>query len=123
MKKNDLSAFTLCTILGVSAQEVVWQKDTQMATIVTQSHEDAADPTKEAELLLALDAFQPLGMTSKYTYDPLVGITTITPPSGIRELYVYDSANRLKQVQVRERDNAGTYRYKVVKEFRYHYKQ
>ncbi|MBP1167984.1 hypothetical protein JOE44_004868 [Chryseobacterium sp. PvR013] len=92
-------------------------------TIVTKSNEDAADPTKEAELLLALDAFQPVGMTTKYTYDPLVGVTTITPPSGIRELYVYDSANRLKQVQLRERDNTGTYSYKVVKEFRYHYKQ
>lgn len=99
------------------------QIEGMISTIVAKSNEDAADPTKEAELLLALDAFQPVGLTTKYTYDPLVGVTTITPPSGIRELYVYDSANRLKQVQVREKDNAGTYRYKVVKEFRYHYKQ
>ncbi|MGE8514264.1 MAG: T9SS type A sorting domain-containing protein [Chryseobacterium culicis] len=32
MKKNYLSAFTLCTILGVSAQEVVWQKDLKSST-------------------------------------------------------------------------------------------
>ncbi|UKB81344.1 hypothetical protein [Chryseobacterium sp. MEBOG07] len=93
-----------------------------IANIVAKSNEDAADPTKEAELLLALDAFQPVGMTTKYTYDPLVGVTTITPPSGVRELYVYDNGNRLKQVQVRERDNAGGYSYKVVKEFKYNYK-
>jgi len=99
------------------------QVEGMISTIVTKSNEDAADPIKEAELLQALDAFQPVGMVTKYTYDPLVGVTTITPPSGIRELYVYDSANRLKQVQVRERDNAGTNSYKVVKEFRYHYKQ
>ncbi|SMO77607.1 hypothetical protein SAMN06265171_106281 [Chryseobacterium rhizoplanae] len=99
------------------------QVEGMITTIVTKSNEDAADPTKEAELLLALDAFQPVGMTTKYTYDPLVGVTTITPPSGIRELYVYDSANRLKQVQIRERDSAGTYSYKVVKEFKYNYKQ
>jgi len=98
------------------------QVEGMITTIVTKSNEDAADPTKEAELLLALDAFQPVGMTTKYTYDPLVGVTTITPPSGIRELYAYDTANRLKQVQVRERDNAGTYSYKVVKEFKYNYK-
>ncbi|CAD0225798.1 hypothetical protein [Chryseobacterium sp. JV274] len=94
-----------------------------MSTIVARSNEDAADPTKEADLLLALDAFQPVGMVTKYTYDPLVGVTTITPPSGVRELYVYDSAKRLKQIQVRERDNAGTYSFKVVKEFKYNYKQ
>ncbi|QBA20290.1 hypothetical protein EU348_03525 [Chryseobacterium indologenes] len=98
------------------------QIEGQIGTIVTKSNEDAADPTKEAELLLALDAFQPAGMVTKYTYDPLVGVTTITPPSGVRELYVYDTANRLKQVQVRERDNTGTYSYKVVKEFKYNYK-
>ncbi|WP_343679379.1 T9SS type A sorting domain-containing protein [Chryseobacterium arthrosphaerae] len=32
MKKNYLGAFTLCTILGLSAQEVVWQKDIQSST-------------------------------------------------------------------------------------------
>ncbi|ROH91393.1 T9SS C-terminal target domain-containing protein [Chryseobacterium cucumeris] len=32
MRKLYLSAFTLCTILGISAQEVVWQKDIQSST-------------------------------------------------------------------------------------------
>ncbi|WP_228411961.1 hypothetical protein [Chryseobacterium sp. KLBC 52] len=32
MKKIYLGAFTLCTVLGVSAQEVVWQKDIQSST-------------------------------------------------------------------------------------------
>jgi len=32
MKKFYLGAFTLCTILGASAQEVVWQKDIQSST-------------------------------------------------------------------------------------------
>ncbi|MDR6485901.1 hypothetical protein J2799_000386 [Chryseobacterium vietnamense] len=32
MKKIYLGAFSLCTILGVSAQEVVWQKDIQSST-------------------------------------------------------------------------------------------
>ncbi|WP_343642333.1 hypothetical protein [Chryseobacterium sp.] len=99
------------------------QVEGMISTIVAKSNEDAADPTKEAELLQALDAFQPVGLATKYTYDPLVGVTTITTPSGVRELYVYDSANRLKQVQIRERDNAGNYSFKVVKEFKYNYKQ
>ncbi|MDR4953808.1 T9SS type A sorting domain-containing protein [Chryseobacterium sp. ES2] len=32
MRKFYLSAFTLCTVLGVSAQEVMWQKDIQSST-------------------------------------------------------------------------------------------
>ncbi|MGG7436741.1 hypothetical protein ACQ7CU_01570 [Chryseobacterium arthrosphaerae] len=32
MKKLYTSAFILCTILGLSAQEVVWQKDIQSST-------------------------------------------------------------------------------------------
>ncbi|MDR6489846.1 hypothetical protein J2799_004396 [Chryseobacterium vietnamense] len=32
MRKLYLGAFTLCTVLGISAQEVVWQKDIQSST-------------------------------------------------------------------------------------------
>lgn len=49
-----------------------------------------------------------------YTYDPLIGVRSITPPSGIRENYIYDSANRLEKVV----DANG----KIVKEMKYNYK-
>lgn len=49
-----------------------------------------------------------------YTHDPLVGVTTITPPSGIRERYFYDTANRLEKIV--DVNN------KVVKEFKYKHK-
>ncbi|WP_250252869.1 hypothetical protein [Chryseobacterium sp. Marseille-Q3244] len=51
-----------------------------------------------------------------YSYDPLIGVRSITPPSGIREVYLYDDAGRLKEV--REHNNTG----KLLKEFNYHYK-
>jgi hypothetical protein len=51
-----------------------------------------------------------------YTYDPLIGVRSITPPSGIREVYIYDTANRLKEI--RENDATG----KLLKEFKYNYK-
>lgn len=54
---------------------------------------------------------------STYTYNPMVGVTSITPPSGIREVYIYDIANRLKEIR---EDNAGG---KILKEFKYNYKQ
>lgn len=51
-----------------------------------------------------------------YTYDPLIGVTSITPPSGIREVYIYDTANRLKEI--RQESVTG----KLLKEFKYNYK-
>ena len=51
-----------------------------------------------------------------YTYDPLIGVTSITPPSGIREVYLYDTGGRLKEI--RENDATG----KLLKEFKYNYK-
>ncbi|MFZ4929900.1 hypothetical protein [Chryseobacterium sp. Mn2064] len=49
-----------------------------------------------------------------YTYDPLIGVRSITPPSGVRENYIYDSAGRLQKVI----DMNG----KVLKEIKYNYK-
>lgn len=49
-----------------------------------------------------------------YTHDSLIGVTSITPPSGIREIYKYDSANRLENIK----DING----KLLKEFKYNYK-
>lgn len=53
-------------------------------------------------------------LVSTYTYDPLIGVRSITPPSGIREQYLYDSAGRLEKVI----DVNG----KILKEMKYNYK-
>jgi hypothetical protein len=50
---------------------------------------------------------------STYTYDPLIGLRSETQPNGIRENYIYDSANRLEKViDVRGR---------ILKEYKYNY--
>jgi len=89
--------------------------------IISASDLDAANPSNEAALITALDNFRKDGtmanyQISTYTYDPLIGVTSITPPSGIREVYLYDTANRLKEI----RENSAT--GKLLKEFRYNYK-
>lgn len=48
-----------------------------------------------------------------YTYNPLVGVTSITPPSGHKEFYEYDSFNRLKAVK--------DINSKILKEYTYNY--
>ncbi|MDQ1859221.1 hypothetical protein [Chryseobacterium sp. WLY505] len=92
-----------------------------MDSIVTASNTDAlaAPNNDETTFLSALNTFRSNSALSgyqitTYTYDPLVGVRSITPPSGIRENYVYDSANRLQKVI----DVNG----KVLKEMKYNYK-
>ncbi|WP_426477979.1 hypothetical protein ACP3T3_00370 [Chryseobacterium sp. CBSDS_008] len=90
-------------------------------SIVNASNTDASAGMNndETSFLSALNTFRNNTALSSYqittyTYDPLVGVRSITPPSGIRESYVYDSANRLEKVI----DVNG----KVLKEMKYNYK-
>ncbi|WP_276965636.1 hypothetical protein, partial [Chryseobacterium sp.] len=85
-------------------------------TIVNASNTDASASSNndETALLSALNTFRnalPNYQITTYTYDPLVGVRSITPPSGIRESYIYDSANRLEKII----DVNG----KVLKEMKY----
>jgi YD repeat-containing protein len=87
--------------------------------IVAKSDADSND-AKEKELLTALDAFRNHEAFKKfqvttYSYDPLIGITTLTPPTGLREFYQYDSFGRLISVK----DSNGN----MVKEVKYNNKQ
>ncbi|WP_250255196.1 hypothetical protein [Chryseobacterium sp. Marseille-Q3244] len=71
----------------------------------------------ETTLLNAFKNFRnnlPNYQITTYTYDPMVGVRSITAPSGIREVYLYDTANRLDKVV----DANG----KVLKEMKYNYK-
>jgi hypothetical protein len=97
------------------------------SAVVLASNEDAADASKEGLLLDALTVFRRNSfLTDKkittYTYDPLIGVTSITSPTGVREIYIYDSENKLKEVKVREKDSAGNYVLRTVKQFNYNYK-
>lgn len=94
-------------------------------TIIIASNDDANDTVsgnpKEQDLLTALDTFRTNSALSgyqitTYTYDPLIGVRSITPPNGVRQVYIYDAANRLKEV--REQNQTGN----LLKEYDYHYK-
>ncbi|MCL8538962.1 RHS repeat protein, partial [Chryseobacterium gallinarum] len=88
-------------------------------SIVNASNTDALAGVNndETSFLSALNTFRNSlsgYQVTTYTYDPLIGVRSITPPSGIRESYIYDSANRLEKVI----DANG----KVLKEMKYNYK-
>lgn len=76
-------------------------------------------PTQTEQLLLdALTDFQNKPELSKrqitvYTYDPLVGMTNVIKPHGIREKYTYDLSGRLSSII----DADGN----MIKEFKYNF--
>lgn len=70
--------------------------------IVTLSNNDV-DETSEKAFIAGLDNYRNAPelksfQITTYTYDPLIGVTSITPPSGIREIYKYDANGQLKSV-------------------------
>jgi len=70
--------------------------------MITKSNLDT-DEVSEKTLMQALDTFRTNPSLKKfrittYTYDPLVGVTSVTPPTGIREVYKYDKNNRLQYI-------------------------
>ncbi len=72
---------------------------------------------KEGALRLALANLRnslPNAMVTTYTYDPLIGVTSITDPKGYTTYYEYDEFNRLRQVK----DQDG----KILSKNEYHYK-
>ncbi|MBC2844624.1 RHS repeat domain-containing protein [Winogradskyella flava] len=73
---------------------------------------------EEGDLREVLDNLRnslPNAMVSTYTYDPLIGVTSMTDPKGYTVYYEYDSSGRLLRVK----DEDG----KVMSENAYHYKQ
>ena len=82
----------------------------------------------ETTLITALDAVRMNNslkdyQITTYSYDPLVGVRSVTPPSGMREVYTYDNAKRLKEVKRMELDATGNPVYKTLKANEYHYQQ
>ncbi|MEC5173876.1 hypothetical protein [Chryseobacterium nepalense] len=86
--------------------------------IITKSNADK-DAASETSLINALDTFRSNAALKNfaittYTYDPLVGVTTVTPPNGMREIYKYDMENKVKSIT----DVNGN----IIKEYKYNTK-
>jgi hypothetical protein len=116
------------TSLIAKVEGATYDQVASLATdIINLSDADNLNGTNEPALLTALDNFRKNPalanyQISTYTYDPISGITTTTPPSGLREVYESDDAGRLKRLKRMERDSAGTVSFKTLKEYQYNYK-
>lgn len=88
--------------------------------VVKKSDLDIDDATEDT-LISELNSFRTKPEfknfeITTYTYNPLVGVTSICASSGIREHYMYDSANKLKEI--REQNRTG----RILTEYKYNYK-
>lgn len=107
----------IAVIAGVTYAQI--QNLSVLTAAVNASNLDNDNPANEPALIQALDNLRKSptllnAQITTYTYDPLIGITSTTSPTGIREINVYDNANRLLKVT----DMNG----KTLKEFKYNYK-
>ncbi|UGU14595.1 hypothetical protein LS482_12905 [Sinomicrobium kalidii] len=59
----------------------------------------------------SLRTAMPSSMVTTYTYDPLIGVTSITDPRGYTMYYEYDELNRLKIERDKESNILRDYRY------------
>lgn len=116
LKVQGITYVGLMNILGLGSNLTGYNN----LDICQKSNADI-DVASEQLLLNSLDLVRSNAALSgyqitTYTYDPLIGVRSITPPSGIREVYLYDTANRL--MEIREGNQTG----KLLKEFKYNYK-
>jgi hypothetical protein len=89
--------------------------------IVAASDADAdatssQEAVTEQQLIDALNNFRTDSgmsnfMVTCYTYNPLIGITNIIPPTGLMEIYEYDTLNRLKTVKNTDGNVLKSYEY------------
>lgn len=97
---------------------------TYTTNIVNDSNSDTTNciglsGCNEATLRVSLNTFRKQtafsdALITTYTYDPLLGVTSITQPNGQVEYYKYDSAGRLELIHDKDLN--------VLKNMRYNYK-
>lgn len=112
-KKYPIAKIENATYLSGQANSISAAQQTLINTAVSASFGDTAPSTNLINKLKLLRAGFPNAMVTTYTYNPLIGITSITDPKDYTTYYEYDASGRLKQVK----DNES----KILSASKYHY--
>lgn len=108
--------YPIAKIENAKQDDFITDQNNKIAVAITASDLDSIASTevtlrqKLEDLRLAFDNSQ----VTTYTYDPLIGVTSIKDPSGYTSFYVYDDFNRL--LYIKDKDGI------VLKSYKYHYK-
>ena len=106
----------IAKIENAKQDEFNQDQDVAITNAMTASDNDTSDALEDVlrrELNDLRDAFGNSQVTT-YTYDPLIGVTSITDPSGYTSYYVYDDFNRLQYIKNKDEI--------VLKSYKYNYK-
>ena len=111
--------YPIAKIEGVAYNQI---SSTLLNNVINKSNADTTNCTgntgcNEAELRVRLQTLRNNlvnALVTTYTYDPLIGVTSITPPNGQTTYYQYDGFGRLKSVV----DEAGN----KVQDIQYNYR-
>lgn len=63
----------------------------------------------------------PNALVTTYTYQPLVGLLTVTDPSAITTYYDYDASGKLKRTYIKEANSSGVAIEKTISSYDYNY--
>lgn len=111
---NDL--YPIVKIENASYATMTSVQQTLISNVQNATDLDIDSDTENTlrEKLSLLRAGFPDAMVTTYTYDPLIGVTSITDPKGYTTFYDYDEFNRLELIKDADR--------KVLNQYIYHYK-
>ncbi len=104
----------LAIVTGATSSYVQSLDETDL--LVEASDEDGKQGTNnnETNLTIKMDDFRKKLSNYQivsYTHDPLVGVRSITPASGIGESFLYDAQNRLSSVKDKKNNILREYHY------------
>ena len=104
--------YPVAEIRGATYNDLVgWGLSTNMSNLATKT--TTSDVSSALATIRSSLASHPVLVTS-YTYDPLIGITSMTTPNGTKTTYNYDVMGRLSSVQNHSNN--------TVQQHSYHYK-
>ncbi|MBF0596387.1 RHS repeat protein [Faecalibacter rhinopitheci] len=83
---------------------------TKIGSLLTKLQNGTLTPSEEN----SIRGLFPDAMITTYKYKPLIGVTSITGPNGLTEIYEYDSAGRLEVIR--------NHKNEILKTFKYNYK-
>lgn len=96
----------------ISSAQLILIDNAVAATVNEKS--PSTEDTLRSKLQLLRAGF-PEAMVTTYTYDPLVGVTSITTPNGLSTYYLYDGFSRLEYIKDKDGNilKKNEYVYKV----------
>lgn len=101
--------YPIARIMNATYQEV--------ANALGKKPEDLSSTVSHSDMLIveSLRGKLPMSQISTYTYNPLIGLTSVTDPKGITTYFNYDSAGRLQESYLLEDDITKILQYQDYK--------